>query len=140
MCSQTRVWLSCNHSNPHEASICAACGVALAPNPPQGLPRPGEAGQRLYSGAGIASSVLSVVSLLVMGICFAASVYADFGTGMKLYVFSNGAGALLSMVALKLGVDGLSEHQKKRFFAFFGTVLSAVTLVAIVGVWVWLSG
>lgn len=94
-----------------------------------------------HSGLGIASFVLSIISLvLIFGLLIVAGVLeattpggmdetsmAAIVVGLLLFAFIGTA-----LVATGLGVAGLFQKQRKKIFAILGTVFSLVTVVSTI--------
>ncbi|GIU20614.1 hypothetical protein TUM4644_10420 [Shewanella colwelliana] len=94
-----------------------------------------------HSGLGIASFVLSIVSLvLTFGLLIVAGVLEAttpggmneesieaIVVGLLLFAFIGTA-----LIATGLGIAGLCQKQRKKIFAILGTIFSLVTVVSTV--------
>lgn len=94
-----------------------------------------------HSGLGIASFVLSIVSLvLIFGLLIVAGVLEAttpggmneesveaIVVGLLLFAFIGTA-----LIATGLGIAGLCQKQRKKIFAILGTIFSLVTVVSTV--------
>lgn len=112
---------------------------ALAPTTPAITPSPTI--EMKHSGLGIASFVLSIVSMmLIFGLLIVAGVLEAttpggmneesveaIVVGILLFAFIGTA-----LVATGLGIAGLCQKQRKKIFAILGTIFSLVTVISTV--------
>jgi len=123
----SEVW----RGNLDEHKFCASCG-----NPLQTVVAVTE---QKHSGVGIASSIMGIAAIVltVLLIIVAGAMDASTTDGFddNAVVVVGGCGVALmalSIVALSLGIVGLSQKDRKKMFQIVGTVLSSVMLL----VWV----
>ena len=112
---------------------------------PAGVDSSWQPGKRRHSGVGIASFITSIVSgLAIFGLVVAAGVMeattpggvdeespAAIVLGLFLFAF-----CFTSFIAFGLGLGGCFHKNRKKVFAVLGTLISGLTLVGIVSIFI----
>ena len=125
---------SCGKENPQWAGYCMSCGTVLSQSQPCTQPQYQQGEQLQHSSVGIASFVLGLCSAVGALVILAA----HFGVWFT-YVFDGrvvlfialAACTLTAIPALVLGIIGVVQKGRRRLFAIFGTVLSAVSVAVV---------
>ena len=123
----------CGAANLDEHKFCASCG-----NPLQTV---GAVTEQKHSGVGIASSIMGIAAIVltVLPIIVAGAMDASTTDGLddNAVVVVGGCGVALmapGIVALSLGIVGLSQKDRQKMFPIPGTVLSSVMLLGWVAI------
>lgn len=86
------------------------------------------------SGAGIRSSIVGVLSLLLTGGMLAAA-YTEYGQAGKLIAVLGFLALLLALYGLYHGVRGLGEEDTYKGFPYMGCICNGLVLVAFAGIY-----